>query len=89
MTHDELIAVIAAHRDGRDIQWLRDYDKKWMDMETCNIGRFLWELASTPCRVKPQPRRGFVADVFVHQDRETVRRYFPQAEIIEFVEVVE
>ena len=50
MTHDEMIAVIAAHRDGKVL-------------EVCEIGTCRWELSWSPIfnfdnfiyRIKPEP----------------------------------
>jgi hypothetical protein len=88
MTHDEMIEVIAAHRDGRDLQWWREHDKTWVDLETCNIERLRWTMASTDVRVKPQPRRVFVPAVMTYTTRDGAQRAFPRDDIIEVVEVV-
>ena len=97
MNHDELIEVITAHQGGRDLQWWREHDKTWVDLETCNAGRLLWTMASTAVRVKPQPRRLWVPDVgavgregvlaYVTEDQ--AKRIWPTREVVEYVEVVE
>jgi len=86
MTHDELIKVIEAHRDGKQIQ-LR-YHTVWRDIDVAayRIDELLED--EYKFRVKPEPRRGFFPDTFVYETRETAERHFPQAEIVEFVEVV-
>ena len=85
MTHNEIIAVIAAHRDGKTIQ--RKYGQRWIDIE--DLGELVVQLSEGILRVKPEPRRGFVPDVFVFATLEAAKASFEKAEIIEFVEVVE
>jgi len=53
MTHDEMIAVIQAHRDGKTIQFRdRDSQGKWDDLHpvcfSANFGTYDY-------RVKPEP----------------------------------
>ena len=52
MTHDEMIAVIHAHKDGRHIQ----FQKK--DLSFCDVpdNRPYWNFANEIYRVKPEPR---------------------------------
>ena len=96
MTHDEIIAVVQAHKDGQDLQWWRECDKTWVDLETCNAGRLLWTMASTAVRVKPQPRRLWVADVgtidrvgvLAFATKDDAEHAWPTREIGEYVEVV-
>ena len=52
MTHDEIIAVVAAHRDGVAIQCasLNELDV-WRDL----VGNPVWNFSSTRYREKPEP----------------------------------
>ena len=89
MTHDELIEVIAAHRDGKSLQCWCHGQKAWVDWEHAEADQLRKAMGATVFRVKPEPRRGFFPDTFVYDTREEAERHFPQAEIIEFVEVVQ
>ena len=84
MTHDEHIEIVAAHRDGKTIQ--RKYGLRWIDIEDWD--ELIVQLHEGIVRIKPEPRRGFFPDVFTYDTREEATRHFPQAEIIEFVEVL-
>ena len=50
MTHDEMIAVIAHHRDGGKIQASAINTRKWMDATTPN-----WDFPEIDYRAKPEP----------------------------------
>ena len=52
MSHDEMIAVIQAHKDGRVIQCrdMRDIDDTWNEGEY-----FVWNFESFEYRIKPEP----------------------------------
>ncbi len=54
MTHDEMIAVIQAHKEGKWIQYrvLRAPDKVWVD---CFDGDPCWDFFHHDYRVKPEP----------------------------------
>lgn len=53
MTHDEMIEVIAAHRDGKTIQYKA---KKNADVEWNDSCRFpLWDFSFHDYRIKPEP----------------------------------
>jgi len=86
MTHDELIAVVTAHRDGKQIQLC--YTTGWRDIDVTayRLGELLSD--EYAFRVKPNPRRGFVAKVRVYATREMAQVRFPDDDIIEMVEVV-
>ena len=88
MTHDEMIAVIAAHRDGRAIQVKRRSGHRWWNCDgKVKLADILSDMAGGDTfRIRPEPRRGFFPDV-LYETREEAARYFPQVEIIEFVEV--
>ncbi len=51
MEHDEIIAVVQAHKDGKDIQFFNRIDKRWN-----GINPPAWDFASHDYRVKPEPR---------------------------------
>lgn len=54
MTHDEMIAVIQAHRDGKAIEYT--YGKHgWMSATTPS-----WDFSAYTYRVKPEPREWWV-----------------------------
>tara|TARA_R110000868_G_scaffold37848_2_gene133300 strand:+ start:148 stop:441 length:294 start_codon:yes stop_codon:yes gene_type:complete len=53
MTHDEMIAVIAHHRDGGVIQCESSKGSNvWLDLETRNIS---WNFNDNNYRAKPEP----------------------------------
>jgi hypothetical protein len=51
MTHDEMIAVIAAHRDGKTIQYCRAHRENWVDIESDPV----WDFQFSDYRIKPEP----------------------------------
>lgn len=55
MTHDEMIAVIQADKDGIAVQsrWIGDSDDSWIHGKT---GRFIWDFSEYEYRIKPEPR---------------------------------
>ena len=56
MTHDEMIAVIAAHRDGKKIQCQsKDGRDNWFDTPDP-----VWDFAFCDYRIKPEPREWWV-----------------------------
>ena len=85
MTHNELIAVIAAHRDGKTIQ--RQYGQRWIDIES--LDELVVQLDEGIVRVKPEPRRLWIPDVMAYTTRDGAARAFPDANILEVVEVVQ
>jgi hypothetical protein len=51
MTHDEMIAVIAAHRDGKAIQFRTvETECDWRNIESP-----VWDFQSSDYRIKPEP----------------------------------
>ncbi len=58
MTHNEMIAVIAAHRDGKKIEYRngRDNGNRWMVIESVP----LWNFGDGEYRIKPEPRECWV-----------------------------
>ena len=61
MTHNELIALIEAHRDGKTLQW-RDTDNSWQ-LSTVSIVGLLRNLgAMYKYRIKPEPREWYLYD---------------------------
>ncbi len=63
MTHDEMIAVIQAHKDGKQIQCLCKHPgayHEWADLQTKPV----WDFHRFDYRIKPEeknPREWFVA----------------------------
>ena len=55
MTHDEMIAVIAAHKEGKEIQFKF---KNLPDWEKCREP--IWDFHAFDYRVKPEPREPMV-----------------------------
>lgn len=51
MTHDEMIAVIQAHRNGKTIQTRLNSDCQWTD-----AWNPMWNFFSNDYRIKPEPR---------------------------------
>lgn len=60
MTHDEMIAVIKAHKEGKRIQY--NDDGQWRDCPGNDPG---WYFGSISYRVKPEPPKPL--DVWVNQ----------------------
>jgi hypothetical protein len=50
MTHDEMIAVIAHHKNGGNVQGKGINTDKWSDIEDP-----LWEFSISDYRIKPEP----------------------------------
>lgn len=87
MTHDEMIAVIQAHKDGKDIEYWSELLGVWERIENPS-----WEFNKTQYRVKPPPIEawglvsgGALSSIFYHKDvaeesadaTETVIRLIP------------
>lgn len=53
MTHDEMIAVIAAHRDGKKVQCQVKNHADWYDYH--NGDEPQWDFNSFDYRIKPDP----------------------------------
>ncbi len=51
MTHDEMIAVIQAHKDGKQIQYYSTNQQQWFDEKQPD-----WAFEQAVYRVKPEPR---------------------------------
>jgi hypothetical protein len=51
MTHDEMIAVIQAHKDGKAIQYRFMVKDGWIKASTPN-----WNFSELAFRVKPEPK---------------------------------
>jgi hypothetical protein len=95
MTHDEIIAIIQAHKDGKQLQ-LR-YQGKWVDcMKDPALLSVLADLSKGyTIRVKPEPKRIYVplahSGGLVKRYYETLaelRAEWPSGEYKEFTEVV-
>jgi hypothetical protein len=83
MTHEEMIQVIMAHRDGKEIQMKsKGLGSKWFECPGP-----MWNFGYVDYRVKPEPRRGFCPDAFRFDSYREAHQAFPGAQIIEFVEV--
>ena len=71
MNHDEMIAVIQAHKDGKQIQWKsRNGVDEWDD---CSDGYYQPKFNFGAClyRVKPEPR-----EFWIHPARDRVCEYY-------------
>ena len=55
MTHDEMIAVIAAHRDGKAIQFSSRYSGQSMPWGDYTIDGPSWNFSAYDYRIKPEP----------------------------------
>jgi len=92
MTHDEIIAVIAAHRDGKPLQQKVSVD--WLDYKPANVEAVLFALSSPTLtfRVKPEPRRVYVpynADVctgVAYTHLASAESAWSECEIVTFIE---
>ena len=91
MTHDEMIEVIAAHRDGKTLQWWNVIEGQWTDWtrREYTADQLIRAMSLAKFRVKPQPRRVFVPAVMTYTTRDGAQRAFPTDDIIEVVEFVE
>ena len=90
MTHDELIEVVKANRDGQPIEWYNALTQKWLLWEHTDAADLLSALgARAKLRVKPEPRRLWIPDVMAYTTRDGAARAFPDANILEVVEVVQ
>jgi len=52
MTHDEMIALIEAHRDGQTIQYRLTFDAEWRDRSLKGTD---FNFADLFYRIKPEP----------------------------------
>ena len=59
MTHDEIIAVVTAHRDGAEVEY-QSHGGKWR-----SVNPPLWEFAACNYRVKPEPPTCY-ANIYPH-----------------------
>lgn len=53
MTDKEIIAVVQAHSEGKQIQFLDNHFKDWLD---CNDNGPAWDFSSYDYRVKPEKK---------------------------------
>lgn len=91
MTHDEMIAVIQAHKDGKAIEFR--YDGEW---KTCQDNNPLWNFTNNFYRVKPEPRvrwavyssDGRILTTFSSEEKakETVAIKIYRGTVVKFVE---
>lgn len=100
MTHDEMIAVIQAHRDGKSLQWrfAKGGDCEWKECPPpIQGGAFNFELHYFRIKPKPTKPRDFkLARCLVHSGRwvamelpGVLNKECPQCEIIHVREVLE
>ena len=88
LTHDQAIELIAACRDGKQLQF-RDAAGKWWSYQNPALSTILLGiLGEIEIRIRPEPRRGFFPDSLLFTTRALAESAFPQAEIVEFVEVL-
>jgi len=88
MTHNEMIEVIAAHRDGKALQCWSHAGQTWVDWKHSEADQLRRSMGATKFRVKPEPRRGFVPSTFVYETERCAQQAFPASTIIEVVEVL-
>ena len=94
MTHDEIIAILEAHRDGKPLQ--QKGSVGWLNYRPINLGNLLFNLgkvdSTLTLRPKPKPRRVYVpcsisgAVDFGYTSAEKARDDYPDSEIVAFVE---
>lgn len=76
MTHGEMIAVIAAHRDGKAIQFCSfDMGGEWRDAD-----HPAWDFANYNYRIKPEPREWWVNTYVATSPAFTQRLYWSRKE---------
>ena len=56
MTHDEMIAVIQAHKDGKQIEYLLKPVDRWVEIHDPQ-----WDFLHYDYRIKPEPREWYLA----------------------------
>lgn len=56
MTHDEMIEVLQAAKDGKTIQWFKPFEGKWYD---CIVSPS-WDFSKLTYRVKRDPREWWI-----------------------------
>ena len=94
MTHDEIIDVIAAHRDGKPLQ--QKGTVAWLNYKPAGLEDLLFHLSCpvgpVTIRPKPEPRRVYVpCDANgccgkAYSLLDYAEREYPNAEIVTFVE---
>ncbi len=59
MTHDEMIAVIRAHAEGKKIQWRPVHmpQREWEHTDEQSASAPAWNFARYDYRVAPEPRK--------------------------------
>jgi hypothetical protein len=84
MTHDEMIAVIAHHKNGGKVEWTEAGENEWR-----NRGNPCWDFSAFDYRPKPEPMVIFAevsnltgvvmrasTDSLLHQyDNTTIKRF--------------
>lgn len=81
MTHDEMIGVIQAHKDGKAIQYRNIWHHVWDD---CVGNNPKWAFNNTAYRIKPEPREPRVIWVNEYEDGLGGRCEPTKEEIISF-----
>lgn len=79
MTHDEMIAVIAAHKEGKRIQFKHKGTATWYECNDPN-----WGFDAYDYRIKPEPREPRVIWVNEYEDGLGGRCEATKEEIISF-----
>lgn len=93
MTNDEMIAVIAAHRDGKALEW-RDISRPADQWRSCQPSGVSWDFNRWEYRIKPEPRewwisvRGGSTHHFAFYNRESAAASMLTSEVIHVREVL-
>lgn len=95
MTHDEMIAVIAAHRDGKVIELCERHSNTGTGWQLCK--KPIWDFFHYDYRIKPEPRVIWVNEydgtlgMNQYNSEENARRAADKhtARQVKFVEVLE
>jgi len=89
MTDREIIEVVQAHIDGKDIQFKTTGNTEWRSPD--NNGLF-WQFYDCDYRVKPEPRKFWINKYFSNQDTVYDNEYSAKNSVIlggETIELVE
>ena len=70
MTHDEMIAVIKAHKEGKKIQSQEIGNPNWYDVQFP-----LWDFYNLDYRIKPEPREFWLCGSYVFWAKSAAESY--------------
>ena len=72
MTHDEMIAVIQAHKEGKEVEWRPTGAERW------RLATPLWDFDTCEYRIKPEPKTIWVNeyddDGYIYNNEQNAKR---------------